>query len=98
MKSKLDNHKLTPFQKEVYKVVKKIPFGEVRSYKWVAERIGKPRAYRAVGQALKKNPYTQVIPCHRVICSNGSLGGYVEGLKKKLLLLEKEGVDIKQRK
>ncbi|MCM8766309.1 MAG: MGMT family protein [Candidatus Omnitrophica bacterium] len=81
---------LTEFQKKVYSVVKKIPCGEVRTYKWVAEKIGKPYAYRAVGQALKRNPYLGVIPCHRVIRSDGKLGGYSQGLKKKLFLLKKE--------
>lgn len=82
--------KFTEFQKKVYAVVKKIPKGQVRSYKWIAQQIGNPRAYRAVGQALKKNPYPGIIPCHRVIRSNGKLGGYSQGLKKKLSLLKKE--------
>ncbi|MCX5657063.1 MAG: MGMT family protein [Candidatus Omnitrophica bacterium] len=81
---------VTQFQQRVYKVVKKIPKGEVRSYKWVAEQIGKPRAYRAVGQALNKNPYLEIIPCHRVICSSGSLGGYSLGTQKKRHLLDEE--------
>lgn len=70
-----------------------IPLGETRSYKWVAQRIGRPRAVRAVGQALKKNPYPLIIPCHRVIKEDGSLGGYAgrQTLKKaKLLAMEKE--------
>ncbi|MEE9500016.1 MAG: methylated-DNA--[protein]-cysteine S-methyltransferase, partial [Candidatus Omnitrophota bacterium] len=65
-KSLFSNKKLTPFQRRVYRAVWSIPSGEVRSYKWVAERIGAPRAYRAVGHALKKNPYIGIIPCHRV--------------------------------
>lgn len=81
---------LTSFQKKVYEAISSIPSGEVRTYKWVAHRIGKPDAYRAVGQALKRNPYTVTIPCHRVIRSDGSLGGYSKGarIKKKLLLKE----------
>ncbi len=82
--------KFTPFQERVYVVVKKIPRGEVRSYKWVAQAIGSPRAYRAVGQALNKNPCPVTIPCHRVICSDGSIGGYSGGIKKKRFLLKKE--------
>ncbi len=70
--------------------VKTIPYGETRTYKWVAERIGKPKAARAVGQALKKNPYPEIIPCYRVICSDGKLGGYSKGIQKKKKLLKKE--------
>jgi O-6-methylguanine DNA methyltransferase len=83
---------MTPFSLKVYKAILTIPLGEVRTYKWVARRIGKPRAYRAVGQALKNNPWPVIIPCHRVIASDGNLGGYSRGIvkKKKLLNLEKE--------
>ena len=89
--SKLDLSSLTPFQKKVLEVVKTIPYGETRSYKWVAERIGKPKAARAVGQALKRNPYPVIISCHRVIRSDGELGGYLKGIQKKKRLLKKEG-------
>lgn len=84
--------KITNFQYKVYKTVSKIPLGQTRSYKWVAQQIGRPFAYRAVAQALKYNPYTVVVPCHRVINSNGALGGYSKGraLKRKLLKIEKE--------
>jgi methylated-DNA-[protein]-cysteine S-methyltransferase len=83
---------MTPFALRVYKAVLTIPLGQVRTYKWVAGKIGSPRAYRAVGQALKNNPWPIIIPCHRVIASNGNLGGYSSGIgrKKKLLELEKE--------
>lgn len=81
---------MTPFAKKVYKVVLKIPLGEVRTYKWVARKIGCSRAARAVGQALKNNPYPLIIPCHRVIKSNGKLGGYSRGVKTKRLLLDLE--------
>lgn len=90
MRSKIECHKFTQFQRKIYQVIKRIPRGEVRSYKWIAEQIGRPRAYRAVGQALNKNPHPITIPCHRVICSNGSLGGYSGGIKKKRFLLKKE--------
>lgn len=68
----------------------KIPLGETKSYKWVAQKIGRPKAVRAVGTALKNNPFTLLIPCHRVVNSDGSLGGYSKGLKKKRQLLDLE--------
>ena len=86
---------LTSFQKKVLKTVLCIPRGEVRSYKWVAERSGSPRSYRAVGTALNKNPYAPEVPCHRVIASDGSIGGYAKGVKEKIKLLRKEQVVIK---
>ena len=88
--------KATSFEKEVYKCVMKIPLGEVRSYKWVAEKIGKPNACRAVGRALHKNPFPLIIPCHRVVKNDGSLGGYSwgEGTKKNLINLEKIIKDV----
>ncbi len=82
--------KLTPFAKKVYNTVLSIPIGQVRSYKWVAQKISRPCAVRAVGQILKRNPWPLIIPCHRVICSNGDLGGYSAGQKKKRALLDLE--------
>jgi|SRR3989339_35668 len=82
---------ITKFEEKVYAAVKKIPRGEVRSYAWVARKIGKPKAARAVGNALNKNPNPIIIPCHRVIRKNGEIGGYIFGKKEKALLLEKEG-------
>ncbi len=83
---------MTDFEKKVLKVVVTIPLGQVRSYKWVAQRIGKPKAYRAVANALNKNPYPFFIPCHRVIRSSKELGGYSlgKGLKGNLINLEKK--------
>ncbi|MCK4261940.1 MGMT family protein [bacterium] len=83
-----------PFQRRVWEVVKTIPYGQTRSYKWVAEKSGNPKASRAVGQALKKNPIPGIIPCHRVIRSNGSLGGFSPfgGRRRKRGLLLSEGV------
>lgn len=78
------------FQKQVYRVVKKIPSGKVITYKEVAKAIGRPRACRAVGNALNKNTDPE-IPCHRVIQSDGSIGGYRKGTEKKIKLLKKEG-------
>ena len=81
---------MTPFAIKVYKTILTIPLGEVRTYKWVARRIGRPRASRAVGQALKNNPYPLIIPCHRVVSSSGDLGGYAWGRKNKQALLNLE--------
>jgi O-6-methylguanine DNA methyltransferase len=79
------------FSDKVYEVVKQIPKGKVLTYKQVAEKMGNPKAYRAVGSALKKNKDSS-IPCHRVIRTNGDVGGY-NGLKgKKIPLLQQEGV------
>jgi O-6-methylguanine DNA methyltransferase len=83
---------MTPFQEKVYKEVKKIPKGEVRTYKEVALAIGNPKASRAVGNALNKNPDVKTVPCHRVVRSDGAIGGYRYGTKKKASLLKKEGV------
>jgi len=81
------------FERAVYKTLMAIPYGRVRSYQWVAQKTGRPKASRAVGNALAKNPLPIIIPCHRVIKSDGSLGGFsaVGGnkLKEKLLKLEK---------
>jgi len=82
----------TPFQQAVWKACLRIPEGQTRTYKWIAEQIGRPGAVRAVGSALGKNPFAPVVPCHRVIKSDGSLGGFSApgGLKAKLALLKKE--------
>ncbi len=80
------------FYKRVWLETLKIPKGEVRTYKFIAEKIDKPKAYRAVGKALKENPLTLIIPCHRVIKSSGKIGGYSKGVHKKYILLKKEGV------
>jgi methylated-DNA-[protein]-cysteine S-methyltransferase len=81
---------MTPFAKKIYWIVSKIPIGQVRTYKWVAQKAGNPAASRAVGQVLKRNPYPLIIPCHRVINSDNETGGYVFGTKKKKLLLDME--------
>ncbi len=81
-----------PFQRAVLTAIAKIPYGETRSYGWVARAIGKPGASRAVGQALHTNPIPIIIPCHRVVASDGSLGGYGGGLPMKKKLLRLEGV------
>jgi O-6-methylguanine DNA methyltransferase len=84
-------YKLTGFQWKVLSAVMSIPLGETRSYQWVAERIGHPKAVRAVGTALRKNPFPLIIPCHRVVRSDGTPGLYCgrsDGVKEKLLRLE----------
>jgi len=80
----------TAFQQSVWKALLSIPYGQTRSYKQVAELLGKPNASRAVGLANSKNPIWIIIPCHRVIGSNGALVGYAGGLKTKQKLLELE--------
>jgi len=88
----LDLSRGTLFQQEVWRALVDIPFGETRSYREVAESIGRPRAARAVGQACGKNPIAIVVPCHRVITGKGALGGYSNGveIKEALLLMEKQ--------
>jgi len=81
----------TPFQLRVWKALRRIPYGETRSYLDVAEGLGVPRAVRAVGAANGRNPIAIVIPCHRVIGSNGSLTGYGGGIELKARLLALEG-------
>lgn len=81
------------FKNRVCRVVKRIPKGEVSTYKKVAESIGFPKAWRAVGNVLNKNRNPEV-PCHRVVRSDGKIGGYKNGTKKKIFLLKKENVRI----
>ena len=87
----------TPFQLKVWNYLKKIPKGRVKTYLEVAKSIGKPKAFRAVANAIGKNPYPPKIPCHRVKKSDGSLGGYSGkgGTKEKRRLLKLEKVFIK---
>ncbi|MCY9515681.1 methylated-DNA--[protein]-cysteine S-methyltransferase [Paenibacillus apiarius] len=82
----------TSFQKEVWRALMEIPYGETRSYKQVAEAIGNPKAVRAVGGANNRNPISIVVPCHRVIGANGQLVGYGGGMNKKEILLQLEGI------
>ena len=91
------NLKGTNFQLKVWNYLKKIPRGKVKSYLDVAKAIGKPKAFRAVANAVGKNPYPPLIPCHRVIRSDGSLGGYSGkgGIREKRRLLSKEKIYLK---
>jgi|TARA_A100001234_G_scaffold159374_1_gene140742 O-6-methylguanine DNA methyltransferase len=90
------NNKSTQFQKDVWEAIDKIPFGETRTYKELASSIGHPKAYRAVANACGKNPNPVSTPCHRVISSDGTIGGYSGkgGIKKKKALLKKEGISF----
>lgn len=85
----------TPFQRRVWEAVSHIPFGQTRSYGWVAIQAGSPKGARAVGQAMRRNPVPLIVPCHRVIASDGSLGGFTGGLAMKKRLLENEDFDFK---
>ena len=85
------NPKGTPFQQKVWSALLSIPYGETRSYKDVAIQVGKPNASRAVGMANHENPIPIFIPCHRVISSDGTLGGYSEGIDIKAKLIQLEG-------
>ncbi len=80
----------TPFQRSVWKTLGNIPYGETRTYQQVAEKVGKPKACRAVGMANHNNPIWILIPCHRVVGKDGGLTGYAGGLERKQLLLELE--------
>ncbi|MFA5994320.1 MAG: MGMT family protein [Parcubacteria group bacterium] len=86
--------KITAFQKLVYAETKKIPRGKVLTYADIARRIGRPKAARAVGSALHKNPFAPTVPCHRVVRSDGRVGGFAFGQKEKIARLEKEGILI----
>lgn len=90
----------TDFQRKVLLIGKEIPYGQTRTYRWLAEQSGYPRAYRAVGGVMAINPLPLIIPCHRVIGSNGQLTGFSSQggleLKRKMLILE--GVHVRSRK
>lgn len=88
----LDFNGATPFQQRVWRAARLIPYGETRSYKWVAARAGNEDAARAVGQALGKNPLPIIIPCHRVLAADGGPGGFTGGLEMKRRLLKLESV------
>jgi len=90
---KLDLSRATHFQREVWEITRLIPYGETRSYAWVAEQIKRPEAMRAVGQALSKNPLPVIVPCHRVVASSGRLGGFSGRVEMKQLLLSLEASD-----
>ena len=82
------------FSERCYNLLRKVPRGKVTTYKALAHALH-TRAYRAVGRAMNKNPHAPIVPCHRVINSDGRLGGFASGLQNKISLLKKEGVEIK---
>ena len=83
----------TDFQQRVWQQLQKIPHGETIGYATLAQRVGNPKGYRAVANANGRNPFSIIIPCHRVIASDGKLGGYTGGLDKKTYLLALEGIE-----
>ena len=85
------------FNQQCYKLLSKIPKGRISTYKDIANALN-TKAYRAVGNAMAKNPNPIIVPCHRVINSNGLIGGYALGINKKINLLRKEGMTIKKGK
>ena len=87
----LDLTAATPFQVKVWEAARLIPYGTTRSYRWIAEQIGRPNAARAVGQALGSNPLPVIVPCHRVVAGDGTDGGYSGGIEMKRRLLRLEG-------
>jgi len=89
----LDLSGATSFQRAVWQAARRIPYGQTRSYGWLAGQIGKPEAARAVGQALGKNPLPIIVPCHRVLAGDGGLGGFTGGLEMKRYLLSLENTE-----
>ncbi len=87
---KLDLRGTTPFQRKVWRATCKIPYGQVRTYAWIADKLGDPNCARAVGNALGRNPIPIFIPCHRVVGAHGELGGFSAGLSFKRWLLSLE--------
>ena len=84
----------TDFQQHVWNTIRQIPYGEVRTYQWIANQIERPKSVRAIGNAVGANPASILIPCHRVIRSDGTLGGYGGGINRKRHLLTLEGYPI----
>lgn len=84
---------VTPFTADVLRELRRIPFGELRSYGQIADAVGNPRAARAIGRAVGSNPICVIVPCHRVVAFDGTLGGFSGGLDNKRALLAHEGVD-----
>ena len=85
------------FDERCWEILKQVPEGRVTTYKHLAEALG-TKAYRAVGGAMNRNPHAPEVPCHRVVCSDGRIGGYAKGQTKKIQMLANEGVDIKDGK
>jgi methylated-DNA-[protein]-cysteine S-methyltransferase len=88
----------TEFEIDVLVVTFKIPKGKISTYKRIAEKVGRPKAYRAVANALHKNPLSPVVPCHRVVCSDGSFGGPKKGAEWRRRMVAKEYIPIEEGK
>ncbi len=86
------------FPQLVYRYCSLIPKGKISTYKEIAQALNNPGASRAVGNALNKNPFAPLVPCHRVIRSNGEVGGFASGPKRKIAILRQEGIIIKENK
>ena len=89
---------MTKFQSECYEALKKVPKGKVITYAGLARMVGRPKAHRAVGSAMNKNPYAPQVPCHRVVKSNGDLGGFATDIEVKIKRLQEEGVMVSDNK
>ena len=89
---------MTRFQSDCYEALKKVPKGKVITYAGLARMIGRPKAHRAVGSAMNKNPYAPQVPCHRVVKSNGDLGGFATDIEVKIKRLQEEGVMVSDNK
>lgn len=87
----------TVFEEKIYSKLRKVPKGKVTTYGELAKAVNS-KGYRAVGQAMNKNPYAPETPCHRVVSSDGRIGGFSSGVKKKIVILKKEGVEVKNNK
>ena len=93
----MNTSKMKNFNERCYRILRKVPKGKVTTYKEIAKALHS-KAYRAVGNAMNKNPYAPKVPCHRVVNSDGSIGGFASGTKKKMAMLKKEGVEIRKGK
>jgi len=81
------------FSERCYEILRKVPKGKVTTYKKIAAALG-TKAYRAVGNAMNRNPHAPHVPCHRVVCSDGRVGGFASGTRKKISMLKREGIKI----
>jgi len=90
--NEIDLSDATPFQRRVWQAAISIPYGETRSYGWIAKQIDNPKAARAVGQAMHRNPFSILVPCHRVVAGDGGIGGFGGGVEMKQRLLRMEGI------
>lgn len=85
------------FSDECYRLLRRVPKGRITTYKELAQAMG-TKAYRAVGNAMNRNPYAPSVPCHRVVASDGSIGGFARGTSEKIRMLKKEGISVKNGK